>query len=138
MIKEFQASKENISKVANYLKKIVEQKSIVILLQGDLASGKTTLVKFILKEFNIKSDVTSPTFCLQNVYDNGFYHYDVYNKSLEEFISLGLLEEFEKKGVHLVEWGDDTLEELLQEYGFETIKIEIKKLDNKRLYTIYA
>lgn len=120
------------------LEKIIDSKDVVVLLQGDLASGKTTLVKAFLHHMNIQSEVTSPTFCIQNVYDNDIYHYDVYNKTLEEFISLGLLEEFEKKGIHFVEWGDSTLEELLKSYGFEVIKVEIEKQNDKRRYRIYA
>lgn len=138
MIKEYEVSLENIDKVVQYLKSTIENRDAVILLQGDLASGKTTLVKSLLESYDVQCDVTSPTFCIQNVYDNNFYHYDVYNKSLEEFISLGLLEEFEKEGIHFVEWGDDTLEELLKSYGFDIIKITIEKLNNKRRYTIHA
>lgn len=138
MIQKYDVALEEINTVVDALKKAIDNKNRVVLLQGDLASGKTTLVKSYLKTFHIKSDVTSPTFCIQNVYDNNFYHYDVYNKTLEEFISLGLLEEFEKEGVHFVEWGDDTLKELLKSYGFEIIKITIEKLNNKRRYTIHA
>ncbi|MFA7090928.1 MAG: tRNA (adenosine(37)-N6)-threonylcarbamoyltransferase complex ATPase subunit type 1 TsaE [Arcobacteraceae bacterium] len=138
MIQEYNVALEDINKVIDALKKVIDNKNRVVLLQGDLASGKTTLVKSYLQFSNSTSEVTSPTFCIQNVYDNNFYHYDVYNKTLEEFISLGLLEEFEKEGVHFVEWGDDTLEELLKSYGFDIIKITIEKLNNKRRYTIHA
>lgn len=129
---------EEIGKLIQLLDNSIANRDVVVLLQGDLASGKTTLVKNYLQYKNIESDVTSPTFCLQNVYEGDIYHYDVYNKTLEEFISLGLLEEFEKKGLHFVEWGDDTLVELLTSYGFDIIKITIEKLENKRRYTIYA
>jgi len=138
LIQEYNVALEDINKVIDALKKVIDNKNRVVLLQGDLASGKTTLVKSYLQFSNSTSEVTSPTFCIQNVYDNNFYHYDVYNKTLEEFISLGLLEEFEKEGVHFVEWGDDTLEELLKSYGFDIIKITIEKLNNKRRYTIHA
>lgn len=121
-----------------YLNKVIDKRDVVVLLQGDLASGKTTLVKNFLASKDIQSEVTSPTFCIQNVYEGEIYHYDVYNKTLEEFISLGLLEEFEKPGTHFVEWGDNRLEELLKSYGFEVIKVEIEKLNDKRRYTIYA
>jgi tRNA threonylcarbamoyladenosine biosynthesis protein TsaE len=138
LLRKYEVALEEIVDVVDALKKVINNKNSVVLLQGDLASGKTTLVKSYLETLNVKSEVTSPTFCVQNVYDNNFYHYDVYNKTLEEFISLGLLEEFEKEGVHFVEWGDDTLKELLKSYGFEIIKITIEKLNNKRRYTIYA
>lgn len=128
----------HIDKVVNKLKSCLQNKDYVVLLQGDLASGKTTLVKHYVKSLDIDDVVTSPTFSIQTVYANHIYHYDVYNKSLEEFISLGLLEEFEKDGLHFVEWGDNRLKELLKSYGFNTITVEIEKLDNKRRYTINA
>ena len=128
----------HIDKIINELKKLVQDKNMVILLQGDLASGKTTLVKNFVKDLGIDELVTSPTFSLQSIYGEAIYHYDVYNKSLEEFISLGLLEEFEKEGLHFVEWGDDRLYELLNSYGFEVLKVSIEKLQDKRRYKIYA
>jgi tRNA threonylcarbamoyladenosine biosynthesis protein TsaE len=60
----------------------------------------------------------------------------MYNKTLEEFVSLGLLEEFEKPGIHFVEWGDDKLKSILNEYGFEFISIDILKHKDKREYKI--
>jgi tRNA threonylcarbamoyladenosine biosynthesis protein TsaE len=80
------------------------------------------------------TQVTSPTFSLQSVYDNNIFHYDIYNKTLEEFISIGMLEEFEKDGIHFVEWGDEKLQAILDEYGFLSINIEINKIDEKREY----
>ncbi|AXH14992.1 tRNA (adenosine(37)-N6)-threonylcarbamoyltransferase complex ATPase subunit type 1 TsaE [Malaciobacter mytili] len=128
---------ENINKVVNKLKAVIK-KDCVVLLKGDLASGKTTLVKNFVKSYGSDDLVTSPTFSIQTLYSNNIYHYDVYNKGLEEFISLGLLEEFEKEGIHFVEWGDKRLEDLLLSYGFNVISVEIEKLDNKRQYKIYA
>ena len=119
------------------LKDLVKE-DCIILLRGDLASGKTTFVKEYVKSIGIKEEVTSPTFLLQSIYDDRVFHYDVYNKSLEEFISLGLLEEFEKEGLHFVEWGDENLEKILKEYGFNTMSINILKSNDKRQYTINA
>ena len=108
----------------------------IVILRGDLASGKTTFVKHYVKAIGLKDSVTSPTFSIQSVYSNKIYHYDVYNKGLEEFISLGLLEEFEKEGTHFVEWGDEKLEEILKSYGYDVFVLNIKKVDNKRQYNI--
>ena len=135
MQKEFELELNQIDILANYLKDILIEDSIVIL-RGDLASGKTTLVKSYLKVLDLPDLVTSPTFSLQAIYSNNIFHYDVYNKTLGEFISLGMLEEFEKKGIHFVEWGDEKLEEILKDYGYKVILIEIEKKDNKRLYKI--
>ena len=127
---------DNINEVVNTLEKLIREKNIVVLLQGDLASGKTTLVKNYLKAIGCNDKVTSPTFSIQSIYGNDIYHYDVYNKTLEEFISLGLLEEFEKDGIHFVEWGDENLKKILDDYGFEVLVVKINKLNEKREYII--
>ena len=128
------ATLDDIYIVINRLKQIINNKDIVVLLQGDLASGKTTLVQKYLDSLKLKDKVTSPTFSLQSIYSNNIYHYDMYNKTLDEFISLGFLEEFEKQGVHFVEWGSNELKTLLKNYGFRVITIEIVKKENMREY----
>ncbi len=127
---------DGINLFIDKLKGIVKGKDIVVILQGDLASGKTTLVQEYIKSCGIKENVTSPTFAVQSVYPNNMYHYDIYNQELEKFVATGLLEEFEKKGIHFVEWGDDRLIEILKEYGFDYLVIEIEKKDKTREYTI--
>jgi tRNA threonylcarbamoyladenosine biosynthesis protein TsaE len=134
-LKSYILDLNEIDVIITELKSIISENCIVIL-RGDLASGKTTFVRNFVKSLGLDDDVTSPTFSLQSIYSNKIYHYDVYNKTLEEFISLGLLEEFEKDGIHFVEWGDKKLEEILKSYGFEVKVLEIKKLDDKRQYII--
>ncbi|MBA1433251.1 MAG: tRNA (adenosine(37)-N6)-threonylcarbamoyltransferase complex ATPase subunit type 1 TsaE [Epsilonproteobacteria bacterium] len=112
-------------------------KNGVVVLRGDLATGKTTLVKAIAQELGEKEDVTSPTFSLQQCYGSDIYHYDIYNHGLEHFISLGMLEELEKEGLHFIEWGDDTLIELLESVGIDVMSIDIKKISDKaREYSV--
>ena len=137
MKKTYELGINEIDFLINDLKDFLEE-DCVVLLRGDLASGKTTLVKKYVKAIGIDDLVTSPTFSIQSIYNENIFHYDVYNKTLEEFISLGLLEEFEKKGLHFVEWGDDKLKKILDSYGFKTLCIDIKKCDNKRRYIINA
>ena len=135
MQKEFELELDQIDILANYLKDILIEDSIVIL-RGDLASGKTTLVKHFVESLGIEDIVNSPTFSLQVLYGEDIFHYDLYNKTLEEFISLGMLEEFEKSGLHFVEWGDSKLENILNDYGFDVVVVNILKNDDKRLYKI--
>lgn len=136
MTKEFELKENQLEELSSYLKSILNNKDCIVILRGDLASGKTTLVKNYVQNLGLDDLVTSPTFSLQSIYSDKIYHYDVYNKTLEEFISLGMLEEFEKSGIHFVEWGDKKLQEILNEYGYEVLVINIDKKDNKRLYTI--
>ena len=138
MQKTFELELKKIDELTVYLIKLLQNDDYIVILRGDLASGKTTLVKNYVKKLNLDDLVTSPTFSLQAVYSSNIFHYDMYNKTLNEFISLGMLEEFEKQGVHFVEWGDEKLEEILNDYGYKVILIEIEKKDNKRLYKINA
>ncbi|MDQ1263617.1 MAG: tRNA threonylcarbamoyladenosine biosynthesis protein TsaE [Campylobacterota bacterium] len=112
-------------------------KNGVVILRGDLAAGKTTLVREVVKYLEIDEDVTSPTFSLQHSYAGKIFHYDIYNHGLEHFISLGMLEELEREGLHFVEWGDDVLDGILTEAGIDSLTINIKKISsNKREYSI--
>lgn len=112
--------------------KIVERlpKGGVVILQGDLASGKTTLTQSFARFLGLDDAVTSPTFSLQQVYGEILYHYDLYNYGFEKFLSLGMMEELEHEGYHLIEWGDDTLIGWLKRAGFETIVVKISKSDD--------
>ena len=102
----------------------------VIILRGDLASGKTTFVKVLALHLGVEDDVTSPTFSLQQCYGDSIFHYDIYNHGLEHFISLGMLEELDRDGLHLVEWGDDELVDILVSAGIKVLTISINKLEN--------
>ena len=138
MQKTFELELNKLEELTTYLIELLKDDNYIVILRGDLASGKTTRVKNYLKALNLDDLVTSPTFSLQAIYSENIFHYDVYNKTLNEFISLGMLEEFEKEGTHFVEWGDEKLEEILKDYGYNVILIEIEKKDNKRLYKINA
>ncbi|QFR49345.1 tRNA (adenosine(37)-N6)-threonylcarbamoyltransferase complex ATPase subunit type 1 TsaE [Sulfurimonas lithotrophica] len=127
-----------LDEVEKFSDEIVDAfKNGVIILRGDLAAGKTTLTKYIVASLGVDDEVTSPTFSLQQCYSDKVYHYDIYNKGLEHFISMGMLEELEKNGLHIVEWGDDKLRDILVDVGFKVLEIDIKKIDaNKREYIL--
>ncbi|MCF6201024.1 MAG: tRNA (adenosine(37)-N6)-threonylcarbamoyltransferase complex ATPase subunit type 1 TsaE [Hydrogenimonas sp.] len=135
MKRAMSASLSEVEKVAESIAKSLPQ-SAVIFLRGDLAAGKTTLVKAIAKIKGCTEPVTSPTFSIEQVYDETLRHYDLYQCPNDKFIALGLLESLESPGWHLVEWGDEALRELLRGYGIFTAVVEIEKGDNKRIYRI--
>ncbi len=139
MIKEIQASLTELDKVVTYLDEILPSNAIVFL-RGDLAAGKTTLTQAIAKVKGIEGEVTSPTFSLQQCYgaEDGtyLYHYDLYRLDHEEFMQLGLFEEFEKEGWHMVEWGSDELKAFLEGVGYNVVTIDIEPKENSRIYRI--
>ena len=132
---EITASLDELDKVVTYLEETIPPNAI-LFLRGDLAAGKTTLTQAIAKARGVEGEVTSPTFSLQHCYGEGVYHYDLYRLTHEEFMALGLFEEFEKEGWHLVEWGGDDLKSLLLGVGYTLYLVEIDTLDQQRKYHI--
>ena len=135
MVKEITASLVELNKVAAYLESVLPSNAIVFL-RGDLAAGKTTLTQAIAREKGIVGEVTSPTFSLQHCYGEGLYHYDFYRLDHEEFMQLGLFEEFEKSGWHMVEWGSDELKAFLEGVGYNVAIVEIEANKYNRTYRI--
>jgi len=137
---KIKASLSELDKVVSYLNEVLPLHAIVFL-RGDLAAGKTTLTQAIAKNKGIGGEVTSPTFSLQQCYSgaNGanLYHYDLYRLEHDEFMQLGLFEEFEKEGWHMVEWGSDELKAFLEGVGYNVSIINIEPDgDTARTYRI--
>ena len=81
----------------------------IVLLDGDLGAGKTTMVKGILKKLNYKYDVTSPTFTLINEYnaDVKVIHIDCYRENdLKRWQQIGIDEYLYSDSIVLIEWGN--------------------------------
>ncbi|WP_200762177.1 tRNA (adenosine(37)-N6)-threonylcarbamoyltransferase complex ATPase subunit type 1 TsaE [Nitrosophilus alvini] len=131
----FESGLDSLTKVVDYLKELLKEGGVVIL-RGDLGSGKTTLVKEFAKSCGVEN-VTSPTFSIQQIYDKDIYHYDLYRTDLKKFMELGLLEELARPGIHFVEWGDEKLENFLKNAGFKTVVVEIEPKNEKRVYRVY-
>ncbi len=134
-MKEIVASLETLDSVVAYLNEILPQ-DCIIFLRGDLAAGKTTLTQAIAKAKGIEGEVTSPTFSLQHCYGDGLYHYDLYRLDYKEFMQMGLFEEFDKEGWHMVEWGSNELKAFLDAAGYNTALIEIEPALEGRKYRI--
>ena len=81
----------------------------VIVLTGDLGSGKTKFTEGVLQFFGLENEISSPTFNIVNEYvkeDVNVYHFDVYRlEDEDEFYAIGGEEYFEK-GHCLIEWGE--------------------------------
>ena len=132
---EIEAGLEELPEVAAAIERLVPNDA-VISLKGDLAAGKTTLVQAIARAADSRSVVTSPTFSLQHSYGDGLYHYDLYRTGFEELARLGLLEEFDKPGRHLVEWMDEGLKAFLSAAGYNLYQVTITPKGERRIYRI--
>lgn len=88
----------------------------IIVLSGDLGSGKTKFTEGILKHFGLEDEVSSPTFTIVNEYDSKnfkIFHFDLYRLAdVDEFYAMGG-EEYLQNGLCIFEWGE-MIEEILQ------------------------
>ena len=124
--------------IDNFAKKIIPLlKYKLVFLEGELGSGKTTLIKQFCKELGFKNQVTSPTFPLLNIYknnDKNIYHADLYRlKNIDEINELGFYEIMENNNWFFVEWP----ELLYDVIDFSYTKIKIKNVDDiSRIVTL--
>lgn len=111
-------------------KKLAQKLQIgdIIVLSGDLGSGKTKFTEGILKYFNLDNEISSPTFTIVNEYKNKvitIYHFDVYRlEDVDEFYAIGG-EEYFSSGLCIIEWGEIIESALSKNY----IKISFEKDD---------
>ena len=81
----------------------------LIVLNGNLGTGKTFFIKSLLKSFNING-VSSPTFALVNEYigEMKFYHFDFYRiEMIKELYDIGFDEYMnDEEAVKFIEWGN--------------------------------
>jgi|TARA_B100000902_G_scaffold397491_1_gene461459 tRNA threonylcarbamoyladenosine biosynthesis protein TsaE len=98
---------DDYKKVFKYI--LDDNSSKVILFNGNLGSGKTTLIQLICQKLNIKDKVLSPTFNLINEYKTKHnlkvYHFDLYRiKSIEELIDIDFIEYVYSGNYCFIEW----------------------------------
>lgn len=82
----------------------------VIILAGEMGSGKTAFAQGFADALGVEEPVTSPTFTLVHTYDSGrvnLHHADLYRLDrMSEIADLALAELVEGDGILLVEWGE--------------------------------
>lgn len=90
----------------------------LILLTGDLGSGKTFFAKQLGRELGISDALDSPSFVLMKEYHDGrlpVFHLDLYRiKYAEELYDLGIIDIMET-GITLIEWPERAADLLPQE-----------------------
>ena len=90
----------------------------VYCLSRDLGVGKTIFTKGFAAGLGITEPVSSPTFTIVQIYEEGrlpLYHFDVYRiEDIEEMEEIGYEDCFYGEGVCLVEWAE-LIKEILPE-----------------------
>ena len=102
----------------------------VVLLRGELGSGKTTIVSSILKELGVTENITSPTFSIVNQYKisgKKINHFDLYRvKSESELDVIGFDEYFDDFSISFIEWPEIAINRIYENY----LDIYIKFIDD--------
>jgi tRNA threonylcarbamoyladenosine biosynthesis protein TsaE len=81
----------------------------ILLFQGEMAAGKTTLIKEICRQAGVTEPVSSPTYSLVNEYESPqsgtIYHFDFYRINSEaEALDIGVTEYLDSGCLCLIEW----------------------------------
>lgn len=104
-----------LDEINSIAKQILDTKSLkkVITFHASMGSGKTTLIKELVKSLGVQNNASSPTFSLVNEYETEdgeiIYHFDLYRlNSEEEAYDMGLDEYFYSGNWCLIEWPEKT------------------------------
>jgi len=123
-------------KLAACLAEFVVAKDLLLLV-GDLGAGKTAFTQGFGKSLGVTDPITSPTFTLAKGYSGRLtlHHLDVYRiEDLEEVRDLALPELLEGDSVTVIEWGDQIIPAIPQNYL--EVRFEYGSTDNERNVTI--
>ncbi len=102
----------------------------VVVLNGNLGSGKTFFIKSVCKILNA-DDVVSPTFAIVNEYTGKFHinHFDFYRiNSIKELYNIGFDDYLNNEAVTFIEWGNLFPDVLPKKYIEITIDYDNKNL----------
>jgi len=132
MSKKIKYNRNEIDKISQLI--VDKIKTIkTIILRGELGSGKTTIVKSVLKKMGFNESVTSPTFSIVNEYNfsrNIVYHFDLYRiENIEELNVIGFEDYIYSQNICFIEWPEIVIKKL----NFKYLDLEIRYLsDDKR------
>lgn len=117
----------------------VVQSGDVVLLAGDLGTGKTAFTQGLAAGLGVDEQVTSPTFTLVRSYPGRLtlHHVDVYRlDSLQEALDLDLPELIDDGGVTVIEWGDVVAPALPAD--FLEVRLDYGEADTDRTVALRA
>ena len=117
---------DTIHVVSDHIKDLINNYTI-FLFEGDMGSGKTTLIKQVVKDIGISENVKSPTYSQVNEYienDLIIFHFDLYRINKEnELDSIGFYEYLDSGKLCFIEWPNIAIQNIYKDYVL--IKISI-------------
>lgn len=133
---ELNYSLEEIDTIANQI--IAANPNKVLLFNGEMGVGKTTLIKYLAKNLGVNEVTSSPTFSLVNEYqisENQYiYHFDVYRlKNEMEAMDMGIDEYLYSGNWCFIEWSEKIPNLIPPQHS--TLSIELLP-DGKRRLTL--
>ncbi|MEC7878157.1 MAG: tRNA (adenosine(37)-N6)-threonylcarbamoyltransferase complex ATPase subunit type 1 TsaE [Bacteroidota bacterium] len=126
-MKKFNKLKLNeYQKVFEYL--FIENNHKIIIFNGEIGAGKTTLIQYFSRRLSVDSKVLSPTFSIINEYKikNGLsiYHFDLLRlKSKKELFGIGFLEYLESDNYCFIEWPKIALDYIQDKFFYIDFEI---------------
>ena len=109
--------------------------SKTILVYGEMGSGKTTLIKSLVKQLGSKDEVSSPTYSLVNEYEiknDKIYHFDLYRlDDIEEAYNFGIEEYLYSNHWIIMEW-PQVIEPIIPD-GFNRIDLTINDNNSRNI-----
>ena len=118
---------EDTNQIALKVSKKIREGTI-LLLNGDLGSGKTQFVRFLGNHLESVDTISSPTFLILNIYECKeklkIYHFDFYRvKDVQELEDIGFFEILnDEEGLIVVEWAE-RYQEVFTKFKNRTIDI---------------
>ena len=134
-MKEFIYGLEEIHLAAEFV--LSNLNNNIIILDGQMGAGKTTLSKAICLQKGVKDVISSPTFSIVNEYrdlnNTPIYHFDFYRlNDIEEAIQIGVEDYFYSGNICLIEWASRVENILPDEFIFVSLT---NQGENKRKLT---
>lgn len=121
-------SPEQMQKLGQALGKTAQPNDL-LLLNGDLGAGKTTMTQGLARALGIRRPAKSPTFTIVREYREGripLFHMDMYRLENDDLASIDLTEYLNDDGVVVIEWPQIIKNDLPENY----LQLTLKRVDD--------